>query len=286
VAARISRSALKPQHLRASLKGAHIFALAFDLPILGWERKVMDSGYYAVLTGLIARIDALEVAANNLANVGTAGYKAQREFYRSLTANMNGIRLSALNQVVNDYGVLGGAVTDRQSGALQRTDNELDVALDGPGFFAIQTKAGERYTRNGNFRVDPQGRLQTAAGDMVVGDQGPIEIPSGTVVIGSDGTISQKGAIIARLKVVDFRAGTNVTPEGQSLYAAPSGTATVATEYRVRQGMLEASNLSAISATVDLITLQRHTELLQRALSIINTDFNKLATDELPKVQF
>lgn len=270
--------------MRAALKAFHIRALAVYLPGLGWERAAMDSGYYAVLTGLIARIDALEVAANNLANVGTTGYKAQREFYRSLTASINGNRLSPLNQAVNDYGVLGGAVTDRQSGALERTDSEFDVALDGPGFFAIQTKVGERYTRNGSFRLDPQGQLETAGGDLVLGDQGPIQIPSGPVAIGFDGTISQKGAVIGRLKVVDFPAGRNLTPEGGSLYAAPSGTARAATEFRVRQGMLEASNLNAVSATVDLVTLQRHTELLQRALSIINTEFNKVAVEELPKV--
>jgi flagellar basal-body rod protein FlgF/flagellar basal-body rod protein FlgG len=128
----------------------------------------MDSGFYAAFTGLVARTQALDVAANNLANVNTTGYKAQREFYSSLEASMKRGALSPLNRAVDDFGVLGGAAVDLQNGSLERTGNDLDVALEGPGFFVAQTKNGVRYTRNGGFHQTQSGQLVTAAGDPVI----------------------------------------------------------------------------------------------------------------------
>src|ERR1035438_8214472 len=111
----------------------------------------MDSGYYAALTGLMAKWDALDVAASNLANVSTAGYKSEKEFYTSLTASLDGTApRGQLNRAINDYGVLGGAVVNLDSGALQKTGNDLDLGMEGSGFFAVQTSAGVRFTRNGN----------------------------------------------------------------------------------------------------------------------------------------
>jgi len=244
----------------------------------------MDSGYYAAFTGLLARTEALEVAANNMANLSTTGYRAQREFYRSLTAALNQNRLSPLNQAVNNYGVLGGTLVDLRTGALERTGNELDLAFEGSGFFAVQTRAGIRYTRNGNFRAGTDGRLVTAAGDVVLGEQGPVQIPSGPISVSSNGTISQKGGLVARLRLVDFAPGTLLTPEGNSLYSAPAGSERPAQDPRLRQGMLEGANLNPVAASVSLIALQRQAELLQRALSVFHTDFNRTAAEELPRV--
>ncbi len=247
----------------------------------------MDSGYYAAFAGLRAGTEALELAANNLANVSTTGYKAQREFYKSLTAslgNSNQRQLSSLNKAINNYGVLGGAIVDVQSGTMERTGNELDVAMEGPGFFVIQTKAGLRYTRNGNFRANAEGQLVTAWGDPVLGDQGPLEIPSGSVSIGPDGTISSQGGVLGRLQIVDFAPGTLLVPEGNSTYKPATGSATPAPEARVRQGMLEASNMNPITGTIGLIMIQRQTQLLEQVLSIFHNDFDKSAAEELPRV--
>ena len=247
----------------------------------------VDSGYYAAFTGLLAGTQALELAANNLANISTTGYKAQREFYNALTAslgNSNGRQLSTLNQAINNYGVLGGATVDVQSGTLERTGNDLDVAMEGPGFFVVRTKAGLMYTRNGNFRVDADGQVVTAWGDPVMGDQGPLEIPSGPVSISADGTISSQGGVVGRFQTVDFPPGTSLIPEGNSLYKAATASATPATDPRVRQGMLEASNMSPITGTIALIMIQRQTQLLQQALSIFHNEFNKSAAEDLPRV--
>jgi flagellar basal-body rod protein FlgF/flagellar basal-body rod protein FlgG len=248
----------------------------------------VESGFYAAFTGLRAGTQALELAANNLANISTTGYKAQREFYKSVTAslrNFNQRQLSPLNQAINNYGVLGGATVDVQAGTLERTGNDLDVAMEGSGFFVVQTKAGLRYTRNGNFRVGANGQLVTAWGDRVMDDQNrPIDIPSGSVSISPDGTISSQGAVVGRLQIVDFAPGSVLVPEGNSSYKAAMGSARLATDPRVRQGMLEASNMNPITGTIGLIMIQRQTQLLQQALSIFHNDFNKSAAEDLPRV--
>jgi flagellar basal-body rod protein FlgF/flagellar basal-body rod protein FlgG len=252
------------------------------------ETSNVDSGFYAAFTGLRAGTEALELAANNLANISTTGYKAQREFYKSLTAslsNFNQQRLSPLNRVINNYGVLGGAIVDVQAGTLERTGNDLDVAMEGSGFFVVQTKAGLRYTRNGNFRVGPDGQLVTAWGDLVMDDQNrPIDIPSGSVSVSPDGTISSQGAVVANLQIVDFAPGTVLVPEGNSIYKAPTGPATPAADPRVRQRMLEASNMNPIAGTIGLIMIQRQTQVLQQALSIFHNDFDRSAIADLPRV--
>jgi flagellar basal-body rod protein FlgF/flagellar basal-body rod protein FlgG len=244
----------------------------------------MDSGFYAACTGLIAQTEALEVTANNLANVGTNGYKAQLGFYRSLTASMGTRNLSPLNQAVNNYGVLGGSAVDLRAGEFSKTGNELDLALQGSGFFVVKTAAGVRYTRNGTFRTDADGRLLTAMGDAVMGEEGPIELPGGTISISSDGTISQQGAVVAQMKLVTFAPGTALVPVGNSLYEAPQGSEQPADDPRLTQGMIESSNLNPMAGMVNLITLQRHAQLLQQALTIFHTSFNATAAQELPRV--
>jgi flagellar basal-body rod protein FlgF/flagellar basal-body rod protein FlgG len=253
------------------------------------ETSNVDSGYYAAFTGLLAGTQALELAANNLANVSTTGYKVQREFYKSLTAslgNSNPQQLSSLNRAINNYGVLGGATVDLQAGTLERTGNDLDLAMEGSGFFVVQTKAGLRYTRNGNFRVDADGQLVTAWGDPVMSDQSlPIEIPTGPVSVSADGTISSQGAVVGTLQIVDFAPGTVLVPEGNSTYKPATGSSpTPAADPRVREGMLEASNMSPIAGTIGLVMIQRQNQLLEQALSIFHNDFNKSAAEDLPRV--
>ena len=244
----------------------------------------MDSGFYAACTGLLSQTDALELTANNMANLNTTGYKGQSEFYSSLEASMGNRRLSPLNQAVNDYGVLGGAALDMKPGEFQKTGNELDLALKSSGFFVVQTPAGTRYTRNGNFHTDNAGRLMTATGDAVMGEQGPVELPGGTITISSDGTISQQGAVVAQLKLVTFKLGTSLAAEGNSYYQTPAGSERPADDPRLSQGVLESSNLNPVVAAVDLITLQRHAQLLEQALSIFHSVFNNAPAQDLSRV--
>jgi flagellar basal-body rod protein FlgF len=244
----------------------------------------MDSGYYAACTGLVTRMQALDTIANNLANTSTVGFRSEQNIFSSVLASAGSFPNTPLNEAINNYGVLGGTTLDLAQGALQKTSNPLDLAIEGSGFFVIQTANGPMYTRNGGFKVSTKGQLVTASGDAVMGDKGVITIVPGPVSISADGTISSNGAVTGKLKVVEFPAGTQLTSVGQDYYSAPAKTAVAATNSVVQQGALESSNVNPISSMVELISAQRSAETMQRALSMFNSEIDKTATQDLPKV--
>jgi flagellar basal-body rod protein FlgF/flagellar basal-body rod protein FlgG len=243
----------------------------------------MDSGYYAACTALASRTQALDTIANNLANANTAGYRSQHNVFSSVLATANNSSGSPLNNAINNYGILGGTTLDLSQGAIQKTGNDLDVAIQGPGFLVAQTADGQMYTRDGSLQLSAKGQLITAAGDPVLGDQGPIALSPGSVTIAPDGTISSNGAIAGKLKLVQFPAGTQLTSAGETYYAAPPATAVPATDSTVQQGMLESSNVNPVAGMVELITAQRSAEMMQRALSMFNSEIDKTASQDLPK---
>ena len=172
----------------------------------------MDSGFYSAFTALAARMQSLDLVANNLANANTVGYKGQQEFYRAFTSSLNGSRLSPENQAINDFAIVGGAHIDLSPGSLNNTGNDTDLAIDGSGFFSVQTKGGIRYTRNGNFRLNAQRQLVDQQGNTVIGEQGPIVLPEGKLTISQDGTVSVGEAIVDKLKIADFPPTTVLVP--------------------------------------------------------------------------
>ncbi len=244
----------------------------------------MDSGYYAACTALVARTQALDTIANNLANASTTGFRAQHNVFGSILASKEGFPDTALNQAINNYGVLGGTTLDQSQGALQKTGNELDLGIEGPGYFVVQTANGPVYTRNGEFQVSSKGQLVTSSGDAVMGDRGVISILPGPVSISADGTISSNGAVSGKLRIVEFPAGTQLASLGSTYYSAPANVAASATNSNVRQGMLESSNVNPITSMVELVTAQRSAEMMQRALSMFNSEIDKTATQDIAKV--
>lgn len=244
----------------------------------------MNSGYYAACAGLQAQTQALQTIANNVANINTTGYRGQQPLFRSLLAVSGADTADPLNRAINDFNVLGGSHTDLSGGNLERTGNSLDLAIEGGGFFAVQTPAGTLYTRNGNFQVSPSGQLTTSAGDPVLGEQGPVTLPSGPVSISGDGTISSNGAVAGTVRLVEFAPRSMPVAVGGSYYSAPDGGVQPAVASYLRQGMLESSNVNPVSAVVDMITIQRHAEMLEHAMSVFQSDFNHIAASDLPKV--
>lgn len=245
----------------------------------------MDSGYYAAMTGLVARTQALDTAAANLANAQTPGYRAEREFFRSVLLGP-GEADSQLGETVNNYGLLGGDQLSMAQGALEPTGNPLDLAIEGQGFFMVQTPNGPRYTRDGSFQRAQNGQLVTQAGEPVLSTAGqPILIPPGEVAVGADGAISVAGGVVAQVGVFVFPAGTQLTPEGANRYVAPAGVkGKVTTAASIHQGAVEAANQDVVEGTLDLVMMQRQAEMMQRALTVFHTEFNKFATEDLPKV--
>jgi flagellar basal-body rod protein FlgF len=245
----------------------------------------MDSGFYAAMTGLVARTEALDTAASNLANAQTPGYRAEREFFRSVLLGPDALE-SQLGRAVDNYGLLGGDRLSLAQGAIQETGNPLDLAIEGEGFFMVQTPNGLRYTRDGGFHRSQTGQLVTDAGEPVLTAAGqPIQLPPGEVAVGADGAISVAGGVVAAVGVMTFPAGTELTPEGANRYVAPAGiTATPSQDGSVRQGAIEAANQDVVQGSLDLIVMQRQAEMMQRALTVFHTDFNKFATEDLPKI--
>jgi len=245
----------------------------------------MDSGYYAAMTGLVARNQALDTAAANLANAQTPGYRAEREFFRSVLLGPDAFN-SQLGRTVNNYGLLGGDEISMKQGPLQTTGNPLDLAIEGDGFFQVQTANGIRYTRDGSFHRAQSGQLVTSSGEPVLSSDGKvISVPPGEVGVGADGTLSVEGGAVSIIGVYAFPASAHLTPEGANRYIAPKDFApALSKSSSVHQGALEAANQDVIQGSLDLIVMQRQAEMMQRALTVFHTDFNKFAAEDLPKV--
>ena len=245
----------------------------------------MNNGIYAASTGLLARSQELDVAAHNLANANTTGFRGEQVSFKTqlMTASAN-----VSTRAVSSYGVLGTPRTDFSQGSLQQTGNPLDLALEGQGFFAVQAPGGVQYTRNGNFHLTRDGVLVTAQGFPVLGKQGsnlgPVTLPSGNAEISSEGVISVNGDVAGELQLTDFDASVPLTAMGDAYYSAPTAAASPASQLSVRQGSLESSNVNPVESAVGLIEIQRNAEMMQRALSTFDNQFNKIAAEDLPKV--
>jgi flagellar basal-body rod protein FlgF len=243
----------------------------------------MNSGYYAACAGLRAQTQALDVVANNVANLSTAGYRGQQPIFHSLLAGAAARTNDPLSSAVNDFNVMGDAQVDRSAGNLEPTGNPLDLAIEGGGFFAVQTQRGIRYTRNGNFQVSTQGVLTTSTGDPVLGEQGPVQVPSGQLSISADGTLSSNGAVSGQIRLVEFASNAALVPEGTSYYSVSVAALPAGGSY-IRQGMLESSNVNPVQATASLISVQRRFDMLEGAMSAFYGTFNRIAAQDLPRV--
>jgi len=251
----------------------------------------MDSGLYAAYTGLLARTQALDTAANNLANAGTSGFRAQRDYFRGVLAggiDQDPETASQVGQSINGFGVLGGNRLDLGQGELKATGNPLDLALEGQGFFAIQTSNGVRYTRDGAFSRSPKGVLQTSQAEPVLdASLKPITIPTGNVYVAPDGSISVStpdgSAIVGKVGTFGFSDTSVLAAEGSDRFSA-NGAKAIAANISIEQGSIEGANENAIHGTMELVLVQRQAEMMQKALSVFNNDFDKTASEDLPRV--
>jgi flagellar basal-body rod protein FlgF/flagellar basal-body rod protein FlgG len=251
----------------------------------------MDSGLYAAYTGLLSRTQALDTAANNLANAGTGGFRSEKDYFRGVMVdNLGGLGGdSQVGGTVNSYGVLGGSALDFSQGALTATGNPLDLALEGDGFFALQTPRGIRYTREGGFTRSSTGVLQDAQNEPVLDTAGqPIVIPTGEISVAANGTVSVAtpagSTIVGQVGVFSFADKSVLQVEGTNRFSVPDGTIPAAGTATVRQGAIEGSNEDAVQGTMQLVLVQRQTEMMQKALSVFYTEFDKTAAEELGKV--
>jgi flagellar basal-body rod protein FlgG len=221
----------------------------------------MDRGLYIAASGMLAEQVRQDQIANDLANSATPGYKADRTTQRSFNALL--LASSTTGQIVGPQGTaveIDGVHTDFTPQPARDTGQPLDFAVVGDGFFAVQTAQGVRYTRNGQFTSDAQGRLVTPQGDPVLGRGGA------TLQVDASGAVDPR-----RLDVVTLR---NPTKAGDSLVTGTPGGGTAG---QVRAGALEDSGADATRSMVDMITSMRAFEAGQKVIQTIDETLGKAA---------
>ena len=239
----------------------------------------MLEGIQTSAAGMLPRMTEQEVIANNLANVNTTGYKRDRVVFRKTLESELGVAASEGSEVFGEE-----VLVDFSPGPLEKTDRPLDVAIEGSGFFTVETPNGVRYTRAGNFRLDSEGYLVTVDGYRVLGESGPILLTNDKVNINEDGEIWQGGFLVDRLRVTDFSDPRALVKEGHSLFktADPRVTGQPAAEATIKQGYLEGSNVNPLEEMVEMMVVLRNFEAEQKAIQVQDQTLGT-AVNELPR---
>ncbi|MGO3933900.1 flagellar basal-body rod protein FlgF [Rhodopseudomonas pseudopalustris] len=234
----------------------------------------------------------MDVVANNMANMNTAGFKAERmrfEEYLSPGAREdNFVGRDRRISYVHDRATFH----DFSSGPLEQTKAPLDVAIDGNAFFVVQTAAGERYTRDGSFQINNLGQLVTASGDQVLGANGPIvfQPTDREINIAADGNISVLegtatiDSLRGKLRLVSFANPQRLIKEGSNLFTAGDGAAQQpAVNVQVRQGFIEKSNVNSVAEMTQMLDVSRAYTQLSTLLQQ-QGDLRKAAIEKLADV--
>jgi len=220
----------------------------------------MDRLIYTAASGAKHILEQQATTSNNLANVSTTGFRAQMDVFRAAPVQGPGLPTRA-------FVVDSTAGNDFSSGPLQVTGRDLDVAVKGQGWLAVQMPDGtEAYTRNGSLQMSPNGLLTTASGQTIAGEGGPITIPpDATVTVGGDGTVSTISnvdspaapAVLGRLKLVNPPEGDLVRGDDGLFRLKDGGNAQPDPTVQVAGGALEGSNVNPVDCMVDMISLAR-----------------------------
>jgi flagellar basal-body rod protein FlgF len=244
----------------------------------------MDNTILITLSAQNALRRQMDVAANNMANMSTAGFKSESVLFEPVIRRPASISERPKTvEFVRDYTI----ARDFRPGALQRTDNPLDFALTGDGYFTIQTTEGNAYTRDGKFQLDTQGRLVTHDGRSVLDIAGQpinLDLTLGEPLVGRDGTISQGGNQMAQLGIAAFARPGAMEKIGDNLWKPKNEQATPSTNTQVIQGMMEGSNVVAITELTRIMEISRAFESASR-LQKQTEDLRGRAIERLARVQ-
>lgn len=212
----------------------------------------MENTTYIALSRQLALRREMNIVAHNIANAETPAYKAERMIFREYVAKPEfREKLSFVQDI--------GLARDLSEGPLVATDNPLDLAISGDGYFVVDTPLGERYTRHGRFQLDVEGRLVTGEGHLVQSEGGPIQfdIESGEISVASDGTVSTDDGVIATLRIVSFDDQQALKRGASGLYRAEDQEPVDVEDPVVAQGMIEESNVEPILELTRMIGIQR-----------------------------
>lgn len=244
----------------------------------------MDNTILITLSAQNALSRQMEVAANNMANLSTVGFKAESVLFQPMSTTKATVgTVDKSVDFVRDYSI----ARDFRPGALQRTDNPLDTSITGDGFFSVSTATGTAYTRDGRFTIDPNGKLITHDGKPVLDDAGAeitMDLAAGQPTIKKDGTISQNGIDVGKLGVVNFARPGALEKTGDNLWRAVNQNPIPAENYEVVQGMVEGSNVVAIRELTNIMEISRAFESATR-LQRQTEDLRSKAIERLSRVQ-
>lgn len=242
----------------------------------------MENALYVGLSQQMVLERQMDMVANNIANMNTTAYRAQRPVFQEYMMDAGP---SNPVSFVLDYGI----ARDSRGGVLTPTDNPFDLALNGEGFLSVETPDGVRYTRNGHFTLDPDGRIVTREGYALMDDGGGeiiVDDPTlGIPVISADGTVAQGETIIGRVGMFTFENEQALRAVGDSLFEAGDGAAAQPAEADTRlvQGMLESSNVQPVVEMTRMIELQRRYQTTQNLISS-EDELQRTAIQRLGKV--
>jgi flagellar basal-body rod protein FlgF len=216
----------------------------------------MDNSFMVGLSAQRVLQQRMDVTANNLANMTTAGFKAESLVMRDLTE-----RPAMANDVPNQIDFVDAWMLQRDfsTGPIDQTGNPLDFAIEGEGFFVVQTPQGEAYTRDGRFAINDAGQIVTHDGQLVMGEGGPISVdPSGgPLSVSKEGTISQDGAQAGKLRTVAFDTPAGLEKVGDNLWKETDEKPRAPKDNRIAAGFIEGSNVNAVRELTEMIDISR-----------------------------
>jgi len=243
----------------------------------------MSGGMYLAAAGALVQQLRLEVLANNVANISTIGYKGDRSIFQipeetepqTFETSIEGI------QSLSPYAPPFFTVIDFSQGAIRQTGNPLDVAINGSGFFSIQTPDGVQYTRQGNFTLNNEGVLTSSDGYPVLGEGGEITLEEGTVEIDMQGSVLVDGDEVGRLQITDFSNPETLRKAGDGRFVGSDGS--IAGERpedaTLSQGYIETANVNPVRAMTEMIETSRAFEAYQKVIQSADEATSKSIND-------
>ncbi|HEY6392897.1 MAG TPA: flagellar hook basal-body protein [Bryobacteraceae bacterium] len=245
----------------------------------------MDPLTTSAASGMRARMESLDMLANNIANSSAPGFKADREFFGLYLSQEAAESPEGTNPPV--LPVIERHWTDFAQGSMTPTGSPLDLALNGKGFFVANSPSGPVFTRDGSFRASKNGEIETLDGYTIQGADGkPILLDnSKPVEISPDGMVRQGGQDVSRISIVEFQDPSALSKRGNNYFRLDVSTVQPgpATNAQVEQGKLESANFQPAESAVRLVNVMRQFETLQKAMSI-GVEMNKRAVDEVARV--
>ncbi len=244
----------------------------------------MVKGLFTSWTGMVNEQKRLDVITNNLANASTVGYKkdgvTNQSFKNLLTYKIKDVSENYSNRQIGSMSLgvrIGEVYTDYNQGSLRSTGNTYDFAIQGSGFFNVTTtdSAGNqtvKYTRDGSFTVNQDGKLMDVSGNTLMGEGGEITIPSEAAEVRADesGNIYADGVFIDKIKLTDFTDYNYLKKQGDSFYLALDGATQLDSTATIQQGYTEQSNVNVVREMSNMIAITRAYEANQKVIQTID----------------